>query len=145
MTFDRCAAVSFHAVIRYVERVLGEPCDDWLKDAGPILEEARARLCCQRAGLPFLAVIDLILCPPVLSACLAGFAEVSVRFEGFVYIVRSGRVISVLTEEMHDRRTGRLGRVREQSRQSMRRDILRNERRLKGRNRTLNRRGAGME
>jgi hypothetical protein len=139
------SSVSFHAIIRYVQRVLGEPVSDWLVGTERMNEEARARICCQRAGVPYGAVIDLVLCPPVLAACVAGFKEVIVRYEGFAYVVRTGRVISILTEEMHDRTTGRLSRLRTDNRKSARRDIIKNERRMKGRNRSRNRRMAEVE
>ena len=133
-------AVSHHAIIRYVERVLGLPVDEWLAGTEKMREADRAALVCERAGLPVDAVRELVLCRPVLVAVLANFRQVIVRYEGFAYVVRSGVVATILTERMRDERIGCHGKLQERDRTQMRKDMIRTTRRLKGKNKNKDRR-----
>lgn len=132
--------VSNHAVIRYVERVLGHPVDEWLAGAGNLREAERAVMVCNRAGLPIDAVRELILCRPVLVAVMAGFGQVIVRYEGFAYVVRSGIVATILTERMRDEKIGTFDKMKEKSRAEIRREMYRAGRRYKTKNKMRNRR-----
>lgn len=137
--------VSFHAVIRYLERVLGFPVNDWLVGMERMGEDARARHCCAKAGLPLAYVRELVLCRPVLAAVICGFEQVVVRVDGFAYVVRNGIVATVLTERMRDEKIGLLDKLKEQTRPEMRRQMARNGRRAKGKNKSRNRRMAEVE
>lgn len=133
-------AVSCHAVIRYLERVLGLPVAEWLAGADHLDEHARAELCCERAGLPVAAVRQSILSRPVIMAILAGFEQVIVRYEGFAYVIRSGKLVTIVTERMRDQKTGQAKRMKVKGRMSMRREIQKANRRNKARDRSRDRR-----
>lgn len=133
-------AVSCHAVIRYLERVLGLPVAEWLAGADHLDEHARAELCCERAGLPVAAVRQSILNRPVVMAILAGFQQVIVRYEGFAYVIRSGKLVTIVTERMRDEKHGQARRMKLKGRTSMRRDIQKANRRNKGKNKSRDRR-----
>jgi hypothetical protein len=132
--------VSHHAVIRYVERVLGHDVEPWLVGMDMAKEEDRASHCCIMAGVHLAAVRELILCPPVRTACAAGFKNVTVRFEGFAYVILDGKVVTILTEDMRDQQFKADKKLRHFSRDEMRREFLRNNKRLKGKNKARDRR-----
>lgn len=132
--------VSHHAVIRYVERVLGHDVEPWLVGMDQAKEEDRAAHCCTMAGVHLAAVRELILCPPVLTACAAGFKNVTVRFEGFAYVILDGKVVTILTEDMRDQQFKADKKLRHFTRDEMRREFLRNNKRLKGKNKARDRR-----
>lgn len=93
--------VTFHAVVRYLERVLGLPVDEWLVGHEHMNEFDKAHLCCERAGLPVDAVKATIMHPAIARVCLAGFDEVAVRLDSFVYIIKGGVVATVLTPKIY--------------------------------------------
>lgn len=93
--------VSFHAVIRYLDRVLGLPVEDWLDGRETLPEYVKAMHCCERAGLPVEAVRATIMSPAIARVCAAGFEEVAVRLDGFVYIIKDGIVATVLTHGLY--------------------------------------------
>lgn len=132
--------VSCHAVIRYLERVLGLPVDEWLAGLGHLDELARAELCCERAGIPPAAVRQSILTRPVIAAMLAGFQHVIVRHEGFAYVIRSGTLVTIVTERMRDERHGAGKKLKTIDRAQMRREFLKLNRRNKGKNKSRDRR-----
>jgi hypothetical protein len=132
--------VTFHACIRYLERVLNLPVDEWLAGQDHLNEFDRAVLCCERAGLPVDAVKQSVLCKPVLYACLSGFQNVIVRCDNLAYVIRDGRVATILTERMRDKRIGLLDKIKTMDRTSMRKAILKNQRRHKGKNKSRDRR-----
>lgn len=133
-------AVSCHAVIRYLERVLGLPVAEWLAGADHLDEHQRAVLCCERAGLPVAAVRQSILSRPVMMAILAGFRQVIVRHEGFAYVIRSGKLVTIVTERMRDEKIGQGKKMKLKGRMSMRREIQKANRRNKARDRSRDRR-----
>jgi hypothetical protein len=137
--------VTYHACIRYLERVLGLPVDEWLVGTGHLSEFDRALLCCERAGLPVDAVKQSVLCKPVLYACMAGFVNCVVRCDNLAYVIREGRVATILTDRMRDKRIGLLDKVKTTDRSSMRREILKHQRRLKGKNKSRDRRLAEVD
>lgn len=137
--------VTHHATIRYLQRVLALPVDDWCAGQTFQNDKDRAAFCCERAGLPVDAVKELIMSRPVQLMCQAGFENVCVRFEGFAYIIRSGFVVTILTDEQRDERIGQLGKIRHQSRGSMRREILKHNRRTKDKNKSRDRRLAEVD
>jgi hypothetical protein len=124
-------AVSYHAVIRYLERVLGLPVSDWLADVGDVAENLKAEFCCERAGLPVSAVRQSVLIEPVLSVIRAGFKQVIVRHEGFAYVVRAGKVVTIVTERMRDEKTSQLGKVKHVSHREAKRNMNRRRRRMR--------------
>jgi len=132
--------VTNHAVIRYIERVLGLPVDEWLTDKRHLSEDRRAMFCCHKADLPARLVREMVLCAPVRAAVACGFQQVVVRFEGFAYVIREGRVVTILTERMRDEKIGLLDKLKDQSRSEMRRQMARNGRRAKGKNKNRDRR-----
>lgn len=132
--------VSNHAVIRYVERVLGHPVDEWLAGTGKLRSDNRAIIVCNRAGLPIDAVRELILCGPVLVAVQSGLGQVIVRYNGFAYVVRSGIVATILTERMRDEKIGTFEKMKEKSRAEIRREMYRAGRRYKTKNKMRHRR-----
>lgn len=93
--------VTYHACLRYLERVLGLPVGVWLIGMEHLPENLRAQHCCERAGLPVDAVKAAIMQPAILRICLAGFDEVAVRLDGFVYIIKHGVVATVLTPRIY--------------------------------------------
>lgn len=132
--------VTLHAVLRYLERVLALPVDAWLGEMPPgISETARVMSCCERAGLPVDAVRSSVLCKPVLLVVTAGFKDTVVRFDGFAYVV------TVLTDQMRDQRIGLLGKVKTLDRTGMRREILKNNKRNRGKNKSRDRRLAEVD
>ncbi|TBY40859.1 hypothetical protein [Rhizobium leguminosarum] len=138
--------VSLHAVLRYLERVLSLPVDAWLAEMPAGTSEARRVLsCCERAGLPVDAVRSSVLCRPVMLAVTAGFKDTVVRFGGFCYVIRDGAVVTILTERMRDQRIGQLGKVKVLDRTSMRREILKNNRRNRGKIKSRDRRLAEVD
>lgn len=137
--------VTHHATIRYLQRVLNLPVDEWLPELAHLNEKEKALACCERAGLPVDAVKELIMSPAVQRVCQAGFQNVCVRLDQHAYIVRSGFVVTVLTDEMRDERIGQLGKIRQQSRDSMRREILKKNRRSKGKHKNRDRRLAEVD
>ncbi|MBX5001863.1 hypothetical protein HJB72_28485 [Rhizobium lentis] len=137
--------VTFHAVRRYLERVLSLPVDAWMAEMPGLTEIARVEACCERAGLPVDAVRSSVLCKPVLLAVTAGFKDTVVRFGGFAYVIKDGHVITVLTDQMRDQRIGLLGKVKTLDRTSMRREILKHNRRCKGKNKSRDRRLAEVD
>lgn len=141
----KCDFVTYHAVIRYLQRVLDLPVDDWLVGQDHLSEFDRAFLCCERAGLPVDAVKQSVLCTPVLYACNAGFKNCVVRCDNLAYVIREGRVATILTDRMRDKRIGLLDKVKTADRTSMRREILKNNRRLKGKNKSRDRRLAEVD
>lgn len=98
--------VSHHAVIRYLDRVLGLPVDAWLVGMEHKPESQRSLHCCERAGLPVDAVRSVIMHPAIARVCAAGFVDVAVRLDGFVYIIQDGNVITVLTHGIYLRTMG---------------------------------------
>lgn len=132
--------VSHHAVIRYVERVLGHDVEPWLVGMDLAKAEERAAHCCTMAGLHIAAVRELILSAPVRAACIAGFKQVTIRYEGFAYIILNGTVVTVLSNEMQDDKLQRGSKMKHFSRDEMRREFLRNNKRLKGKNKARDRR-----
>lgn len=137
--------VTYHACVRYLERVLGLPVDEWLIGHDHLNEFDKAHLCCERAGLPVDAVKQSVLCTPVLHACLAGFKNCVVRCDNLAYVIREGRVATILTDRMRDKRIGLLDKVKTTDRSSMRREILKTNRRLRGKNKSRDRRLAEVD
>lgn len=101
--------VSYHAILRYLERVLGLPVDTWLVGMDTVPEGKRVDHACQCAGLPVDYVRDLILCRPVRLALSCGFKQVVVRVDGFSYVIENSKIVTVLASGMRpkDRRPGK--------------------------------------
>jgi hypothetical protein len=92
--------VTYHACIRYLERVLGLPVDAWLIGREHWPENLRAQHCCERAGLPVDAVKAAILCEPVMRALRSGVTT-ALKHDGFVYLLRAGVVCTVQTRAIY--------------------------------------------
>ncbi|MBB3313659.1 hypothetical protein FHT78_005453 [Rhizobium sp. BK196] len=137
--------VTNHAVLRYLQRVLNLPVDDWCAGQPFSCDRERVAFCCERAELPVDAVKELIMSKPVMLMCMAGFQNVCVRLDGFAYIIRQGFVVTILTDEQRDERIGQLGKIKQQSRDSMRREILKRNRRSKGKFKNRDRRLAEVD
>ncbi|MDQ0132643.1 hypothetical protein J2T08_000544 [Neorhizobium galegae] len=113
--------VSYHAVIRYLDRVLGLPVDEWLVGMDHLAEDRKARLCCQRAGLPVDAVRNAILSPIVFLAVRSGISG-AVKHDGFVFVLQRGSVLTVMPQRMYVRTMGsRYGSPREHQDRSKKR------------------------
>jgi len=125
------SSVSYHAVIRYLERVLGLPVADWLREIGDLTENLKAELCCERAGLPVAAVRQSVLIDPVKKAVIAGFQQVIVRYDGYAYVVRSGKVVTIVTERMHDENTRQAYRIKHVTEREAKRNMTRRRRRMR--------------
>lgn len=97
--------VSSHCVIRYLERVLGLPVDEWLVGTDRMPESTRAAMCCERAGLPVDAVRAVILSSSVALAVKTNLTG-AIKHEGFVYIVERGGVLTVMPRAMYLRTMG---------------------------------------
>lgn len=94
------SSVSYHAVLRYLERVLGLPVDAWTAGMAGKNDLQKALHCCGCAGLPVDAIKQSILVPPVIRAMQSKLPNVTVRHDGFAYIVGYGTVRTILTGEM---------------------------------------------
>lgn len=121
--------VSYHACIRYLDRVLGLPVADWLVGTEHLNEKLRAELCCERAGVPVAEVRKAILSKPVALAILSNFCDVTVRYEGFAYIIKNRIVVSIYTAAMRKRDLRHDRPATTQSRPSAKRDIHKAQRR----------------
>jgi hypothetical protein len=94
-------AVSCHAVIRYLERVLGLPVAEWLRGKDHLSENLKVEHCCEQAGLPVAAVRLSMLTPAVIrqmQRCDPQKAKV-ITSDG-IFVVVEGRVITVLSPHM---------------------------------------------
>lgn len=131
--------VSYHACIRYLERVLRLPVAEWLRGREHLNEKLRAEHCCACAGVPVAAVRQAILCPALIGPILSNFDSVAVKFDGWVYIIRRGIVCTILTERMHDERTGRARPLKDFGRMEGRRNMAKTHRRMKARDRSRDR------
>lgn len=131
--------VSYHAVVRYLERVLHLPVAVWLRGREHLNEKLRAEHCCACAGLPVAAVRQSILIPALIGPVLADFLNVAVKHGGMVYIVRRGVICTILTERMHDERTGRARPLKDVGRTEGRRNMAKSHRRMKARDRSRDR------
>jgi hypothetical protein len=93
--------VSSHAVIRYLERVLCLPVDDWCSDREFPHDRAKAEFCCERAGLPVDAVKLCMLTDDVLRAMGSRTATRGrLVTKECIYIFRDGNLITLLAPEM---------------------------------------------
>lgn len=94
-------AVSYHAVIRYLERVLCLPVSDWLREIGDVAEHIKAELCCERAGLPVSAVRLAMLTDPVLKAMRSRHCQkTKVITRDAIFVIMQGRIVTVLSPDM---------------------------------------------
>ncbi|WP_457663976.1 hypothetical protein [Sinorhizobium medicae] len=124
-------AVSFHAVVRYLERVLEMPVAEWLAGHETLDARQQAEICCARAGMAVAAIRQAILVRPVLLAVSSGFGQVVVRHEGLAYIVRNSVVATIVTARMRDERTARANKIKDVSRTEARRNMTRRHRRMR--------------
>lgn len=97
------SSVSYHAILRYLERVLGLPVDTWLVGMDTVPEGKRVDHACQCAGLPVDYVRELILCPTVRTALACGFKQVVVRVDGFSYVIENSKIVTVLAHGMRSK------------------------------------------
>jgi hypothetical protein len=97
--------VSSHAVIRYLQRVLGLPVDEWTVGMDREPERVRCAHCCERAGLPVDAVRNTIL-TPVVSKAIELRMTGAVKCSGFVYVLEQGKVLTVMNPRMYLRTMG---------------------------------------
>lgn len=123
--------VTYHAVLRYLDRVLGLPVDDWLHGRDHLNEKLRAEFCCQRSGVTVDDVRQAVLVRPVMLAACAGFSKVVVRYEGFCYVIRDGAVATILTERMHDQNVSQNSKLKIRGRTETRKDGHKLNRRLR--------------
>jgi hypothetical protein len=131
--------VTFHAIFRYLERVLGLPVDEWLAGTELLADRERVAIACERARLPVDAVRELILSRPVLAVVAAGFKDCVVRLDGFSYVIRNGRVATVMTNWMRDSQVGQIGRMKEQTRSQLKKDFQKANRRFRGKRKSIQR------
>lgn len=106
--------VSFHAVTRYVQRVLDVhvTAPDSLTDDMSWYSETLARLHCKAAGLTIEQVRSLILTPMVSYACSRGLTVA--YHDDFVAKVREGVVVTIVPRKKPE--TFRKASVRGQKR-----------------------------
>lgn len=89
--------VSYHAAIRYLERVLRLPVDEWLRGKEHLNEKARAEHCCECAGLPVDAVRLAMLTPAVIRQMNRHDShKAKVITTEAIFVVVEGRVVTVL-------------------------------------------------
>ncbi|PYE25073.1 hypothetical protein C8J32_10426 [Rhizobium sp. PP-CC-3A-592] len=127
--------VTNHACLRYMERVLGHPVETWLAGRSPMREADKVALCCNLAGLTVNGVRELVLHPAVLRMIACGFRQVTVRLDGFAYVIQDGKVITVLAGYMRDTRLCQSTKLKTQTRAEARKTIIRREKRHRGRRR----------
>lgn len=93
--------VSFHSVIRYLERVLHLPVDEWLRGKEHLNEKDRAEHCCECAGLPVDAVRLTMLTPAVIRQMNRNDShKAKVITAEAIFVVVEGRVVTVLALTM---------------------------------------------
>ena len=93
--------VSYHACVRYLERVLRLPVADWLSGKDHLNEKAKAEHCCECAGLPVDAVRLAMLTPPVIRQMNRYDAnKAKVITTEAIFVVVEGRVVTVLALTM---------------------------------------------
>ncbi|MDI7862556.1 hypothetical protein MRS76_11345 [Rhizobiaceae bacterium n13] len=98
--------VSFHAVVRYLDRVLGLPVDEWLAGLDHLPEDKRAQKACECAGLPVDAVRLCMLTEPVIRALRRPLStKVHVITPEAIFIVQDGTLVTVLSPQMQRYRT----------------------------------------
>ncbi|NTG61818.1 hypothetical protein G6L45_16180 [Agrobacterium rhizogenes] len=131
--------VTYHAIFRYLERVLGLPVDEWLVGTELLPDRERVAIACERAGLPVDAVRELILSKPVQRVVAAGFRDCVVRLDGFSYVISGGKVTTVLTNWMRDSQVGQLERMKEQTRSQLKKDFQKANRRFRGKRKSIQR------
>ncbi len=131
--------VTYHAILRYLERVLGLPVNEWLVGTELLPDRERVAMACERAGLPVDAVRELILSKPVLRVVEAGFKDCVVRLDGFAYVIRNGRVATVMMAWMRDSQIGQHCRMKEQSRSQLKREHQKANRRFKDKRKSIQR------
>ncbi len=137
--------VTYHAIFRYLERVLGLPVDEWLVGTELLPDRERVAIACERAGLPVDAVRELILSAPVKRVIAAGFKDCAVRLDGFSYIISDGKVTTVLLNWMRNSQLGQHTRLKEQTRSQLKRDFQKANRRFRGKRKSLHRQMAEAE
>lgn len=136
---DQLSKVTYHAIFRYLERVLGLPVDEWLVGTELLPDRERVAIACERAGLPVDAVRELILSKPVLLVIAAGFKDCVVRIDGFSYVISGGKVTTVLLNWMRSSQIGQGGRMKEQTRSQLKRDFQKANRRFKDKRKSIQR------
>lgn len=115
------SAVTHHAALRYMQRGLGLPIEQWLKGKDSMREADKLALCCKLAELPVDAVRELVLCPAVKRVLACGFNEVTVRLDRLAFVIKGGKVVTVLTADMRDVQIFKAAPIREQQSQESRR------------------------
>ncbi|NHT75911.1 hypothetical protein G8E10_09485 [Rhizobiaceae bacterium CRRU44] len=97
--------VTAHAVLRYLERVLHEPVQQWLADQPPMRECQKLALCCERAGLPADAVRLSMLTQPVINALNTKRSQkTTLVTENAVYVIDGRKIITVLAIGMRPKK-----------------------------------------
>ncbi len=137
--------VTYHAIFRYLERVLGLPVDEWLAGTELLPDRERVAIACERAGLPVDAVRELILSKPVMRVVAAGFKDCVVRLDGYSYVIKDGKVATILLNWMRDERIGQLSKLKEQSRSQLKKEFQKANRRFRGKRKSLNRQMAEVD
>jgi hypothetical protein len=93
--------VSHHSVIRYLERVLGLPVDEWLVGCDHLNDYGKAQIACERAGLPVDAVRLSMLIEPVLKAMQTRSSQkAKIITRDAIYVVTGGNLVTVLAPGM---------------------------------------------
>lgn len=108
--------VSYHAVLRFLERVLDCDVAAWLASGSADGPEAEAQLCCERAGVSVDDVRTAILSPGVRVALSMASPDpnsvITVLSDDHAFIVRNAVVVTVTTKDMHRRSRGCLQRLK---------------------------------
>lgn len=94
--------ISYHAVIRFLERAHGLPVAVWLNGTEHFNERTRAEHCCTHAGLTVADVRASILTPALTRIMeYATKGRVTLRMAGLVYVIDGGNLVTILTADMH--------------------------------------------
>lgn len=96
------SCVTYHAVVRYLERVLHLPVESWLVGMEHNTHEFQAMECCRRADLPIEAVRSAVLSPAVLRALSCGLSKINLIHDDAVYVIDGGRVVTILSIPIYD-------------------------------------------
>lgn len=96
--------VSYHAVMRYLERVLGCPVPDWLDGKEYLNPRGQAEFACAAAGLSLDEVRRAMLVPAVERVIAGVTGRVSVRCDHVVYVIKDGVVTTIKTAAMQSER-----------------------------------------
>lgn len=90
--------VSSHAILRYMERVMRLPVQEWVGGDDTLPENLKVARVCQRAKVSAYEICQQILNPSVVAVMKAGFANCKIKQGRITYVVKDGHLITVMRD-----------------------------------------------